>query len=325
VACCIGLIVLGAIIVRHIKARPKHGYLQIGVWLILSGGVLALYLSDYYKPPSRPRLLYFLDDPLAVVSYILIYIGNPFSLQSSVIVTAETFPLAKFFGGMGLLLFIVFMVQTLKKRTWNELQPVSFFLVIGLYGILCAVLTAVGRAELVPEQARSSRYISVALFLWLAIIYMLCSHRFNNPLHKGAYSKITTVFRFKALVLILAFRKRTSKVAKVFALTALLVCFNWTSYSCIKAVQRDHLLRSYAQQAILDNRYNYKFFKYITDNLEKWMLKKDIPKLRQLRLSVFGNNALVKSRRVQINPQVLERKGLESQNLGRPWRACGCH
>ncbi|MDM8553162.1 hypothetical protein QUF75_00310 [Desulfococcaceae bacterium HSG7] len=306
-------IVLGAIIVHHIKAKPKHGYFFIGIWIILSGSVLTLYLADYYKPPSHPRLLYFLDDPLAVASYILIYIGNPFSLQSKFVVMAETFPIAKFFGGMGILLFIAFMVQTLKKRTWRELQPISFFLIIGLYGLLCAVLTALGRAEMGHEQARSSRYITMALLLWLAVIYMLCSHRFDNPLHKSATAKIITVFRFKVLVLIFAFRKRTIKAAKVLALVAIIVCFNWTAFSCIKAVKRDHLLRSYAQQAVLDNRNDYNFLKYITGNPEKQMLKKDIPRLSKLRLSVFGDNVFAKNRRVKINPQVLVRQGLKAK------------
>ena len=48
------------------------------------------------------------------------------------------------------------------------------------------------------------------------------------------------------------------------------------------------------------------------------MLKKDIPRLRQLHLSVFGDNALAKSRSVQINPQVLVRKGLKAKTWDAP-------
>lgn len=311
-------ILLGQLIVANIKAKPKYGFLLIGGWILLSGGVIAVYLFNYQNPPGHPSLLYCLNDPLAVLAYMAVYIGNPFTLNPKFIVMAETFLIAKWFGVSGLVLFLFFLMQDLKNRSWTEFKPLSFFYILGLYGILCALLTAIGRAEFGLEQARASRYVTVAIFVWIAIVYKLYSLRIKKTYSDSESPKIAVVYRLAILTLIITLRKRSIKGFKIVALTVIIIFFNWTGYSCIKAVQRDHLIRRHAQQAVLNENNDLNFFKFITAFPGKQMIKKDIPRLKKFKLSVFNDDISGKGRVVKINPQAFVCQGLAARTWDVP-------
>jgi hypothetical protein len=145
----------------RVRVRP------LVLWLFFFGAVLGMYLIGYHKPPYHPSLMVVVESPLKFFSYVGTYFGRPISIPS-------LSPYGTILLGLsGLIAFFFLFVRIF--RTWppEALRAWSFFLIIGLYSVLTAALTAVGRAGFGYAQATSSRYTTVALLLWSSLIVMV--------------------------------------------------------------------------------------------------------------------------------------------------------
>lgn len=254
------LLLLG---IYQVKNPKKPCLYLIAAWIVFSGIIISLYLYGYKKPRGHPDLFFFLERPDEFISYICRYLGSSFNFFSDS--TLKSF----LFGPLGILIFSLFSAIYVYRKKGRELQSCFFFILIGLYGILGAVLTAIGRSGFGVDQAESSRYISVANFLWISVIYFLFSAK--TVLKSG--SKLT---------------KHVFKYAKVVILVVLFISLNIKSFKSISMFRETHASRTYGQYAVqygagLDGLKNL-----FPDPYR--LLRHDIPLLKRLRFSVFKNS-----------------------------------
>ena len=188
------IVILFFLLVYAMRIEQKANFVKVLAWIVLFVGILAVYLYKYEKPAYHPSLLYFLKDPISFAAYVAAYIGSPLSFYGKT--------LSILFGLFGLILFTFFSMRYIFRKPSRELKPWLFFLIIGLYSILSAVLTAVGRAEFGVAQATSSRYTTVSIILWVSVSFMIYAERHRNPFRSGGLKKalmITLIITFVAV------------------------------------------------------------------------------------------------------------------------------
>ncbi len=135
---------------------------NLALWA--AAGILTAcsYLYDYHTPSYHPPLSAVLRHPIEYPLYVLRYLGQPVLNWNG---TA-----AAWMGGAGLLAWIVLLY-----RTRVEKHVFASCLGLGLYAIGSALITGLARIEFGPDQAMSSRYITLANPLWLAIAFLAWS------------------------------------------------------------------------------------------------------------------------------------------------------
>lgn len=122
--------------------------------------VTRAYLRDYATPSYHPPLSSALNQPLQCVLYVLAYLGQPVWNLDPVISIVM--------GIIGLLLWSTSLVQLFLFAGLppDTLPPQS---ALALYAIGTAAITALGRVDIGLDQAMSSRYVTMANLLWIAV------------------------------------------------------------------------------------------------------------------------------------------------------------
>lgn len=149
----------------RVRVRP------LVLWFFIFGAVLGAYMIGYHKPSHHPSLMVVVESPIRFFSYVGIYLGSPVST-----VRLDSFGTI-LLGLSGLAAFLVYAVKIFRTGPPETLRTWSFFIIIGLYAVLTAVLTAVGRSGFGLFQATCSRYTTVALLLWSCLVVMGCAGR----------------------------------------------------------------------------------------------------------------------------------------------------
>lgn len=161
-------------------------WLRQSKWRVLTLASLALvlcllYFRHYTKPTGHGSLVQaVLHDPLGVMHYLLMYLGNPWYYLSGQRQLGGV--IARLGGG-------VFIGLALRSAWWLWRQPVKQPLVIALflyvlYISATALATAGGRECFGVAQALSSRYTTPMLMAWLAL---LLPYRPWNVKHRGGW------------------------------------------------------------------------------------------------------------------------------------------
>ena len=164
--------------VVSVKGSLKQKQIRFIIWILLFVGTFALYLIDYQKPQHNVNTLFFLKEPLVTLQYFLTLLGTP--LVHSVTIS----PL------IGLIIFLTYLVFTAHylKKSLPKLQldsKAAPWISIGLFSLLFALMTTVGRASLGVEQAMSSRYTTSSVLLIIATIHLWRLFSLNNVLLTG--------------------------------------------------------------------------------------------------------------------------------------------
>ncbi len=153
-----GLLVwpVGVVVLLWPKRRPAT---HIAVWAVLGALVSASYLYGYESPSYHPSFASGLAHPRALLRYVLQYLGQPLSPFSDAG--------AALLGCMGL---VAWTRQA--SGAYSRPSPVAKACVaFGLYAIGSALVTGMARVELGgPAQAMSSRYVTMANLLWVAVL-----------------------------------------------------------------------------------------------------------------------------------------------------------
>lgn len=159
-------LLFGALVLR----RPKA---QIASLVVCSAVIYGFYSQRYHTPSHHPAPN--TTDFGTLLSYIGTYLGSTFSGRLEI---------ARLVGWTGLLATIGIWISTLipaPRATRIEAAP---WMMIGLYGLVNAVGTAVGRSGMGIEQALASRYASLPGFFWLSsgVLGVLLWQRRQLPL-----------------------------------------------------------------------------------------------------------------------------------------------
>jgi hypothetical protein len=133
------------------------------VWLAVGAAVYASYFYHFERPYQAPIRSNFTSTAAikALVTYVFTYVGTPVGAYGQTAAAVS--------GGVGMVLFatLLFRLRAL-LRDPAYLLPAS----IGLQTLATASVSALGRAFFGVEQAMSSRYTTLSLPLWCAIVFL---------------------------------------------------------------------------------------------------------------------------------------------------------
>lgn len=162
-----GLIFADRTVPLAIRIRRDRGF--IFGWLLACGLSLGIYFYQYQKPSAHPSLAEALVKPGDAISYFLAFLGNPFAWGTQL----DNPGFAELLGGV---LVAVFSLLTLYIiRFWHDrtLRARSIgWLILGIYSMLSAAITTAGRVGFGVDQSLSSRYVTFAIYLPIAIVYL---------------------------------------------------------------------------------------------------------------------------------------------------------
>jgi hypothetical protein len=146
-------------------ARRRAGYLA--VWGAAGLASAALYLYDWHPVSGHMSLLAPVRHPDRFGLYVLAYLGSP-------IVFSHPHP-AAVIGAAGLLAS-VYLFWAVTRRHPAAVRRLSPFLLIYLYTLGSAVVTAGGRMGLGLQSALFSRYVILSSPFWvcLAVLAFFC-------------------------------------------------------------------------------------------------------------------------------------------------------
>jgi hypothetical protein len=140
------------------------------LWLFAFFANVALYFQDYEFPPSPGFWRILCLNPLQVVEYLLIFLGNPLVNQNS----DDEVTAGIIIGGVQFILFVTICILIFRWRRNSALMNhVWPWLTLGGYGILSALLATSGRAAFGVQQALSPRYGIFGVCLTAALIYLV--------------------------------------------------------------------------------------------------------------------------------------------------------
>lgn len=148
----LGLLLLGA------RVEPQRSRRAL-TWCAVGAALTGLYLLGY-APPDVGRTW----DPLLICRYVPIYLGAPLAPSST--------PCASALGAVALLAtpaLAVVLVRSGRLSRGDVLPHVA----LAAFAVGSALLAASARAGLGLDQARESRYTTIALLLWSSLAVLL--------------------------------------------------------------------------------------------------------------------------------------------------------
>lgn len=127
------------------------------LWGSVGAAIVAAYLWGYKGPAYHPALGSSAENPGVTLLYFLAYLGSPLATYSKV--------LAVCLGGTVLAAWLWCTVRLIKRREYWLLALWG----VGAYSVGSALLTCVARSSFGVDQALSSRYVTLATPVWLAM------------------------------------------------------------------------------------------------------------------------------------------------------------
>jgi hypothetical protein len=153
--------VLAALVLAHVKWDVPTA----ATWAAIGVVVTVIYLIGW-KPLYQSDPTFWLHHPVIFAHYVLTYLGSPLAfdrdMRTSTII-----------GFVGVTLFVSFIAagRSLRKNYAVDLSRSMFpWITLGLFGIANAVITGIGRDAFGLGQALSSRYVTMANFIWFGVI-----------------------------------------------------------------------------------------------------------------------------------------------------------
>ena len=198
-------IVVGMILL----VKRERKWKDISLWIVAFIVTTVLYYYKYTKPAHHPSLLAFINHPYDFIRYVFAYLGSPLSFgKKDISIT------------IGLLSVIIVCIGTISaKRSseedFNRLLP---WLALGLYAILSAAATGIGRLGFGVSQAVVSRYTTISTLLTISalviIVFWVKNYLRNN---KQLPTKSIVLISSTSTLLILSYILTVSYGEKAFA------------------------------------------------------------------------------------------------------------
>ncbi|HEV2815384.1 MAG TPA: hypothetical protein VGW10_19160 [Solirubrobacteraceae bacterium] len=161
------------------------------VWAALGVLTFVAYYAEYIDPPFHPSKTVFLEQPLELARYVVLYVGSPFGH------TAATGAVA----GLGLVAtFLAGAAYVVRHRADRALlDRSSFWLATGAYALGAAAITGVARVGHGWQQAGSSRYATVGALFAVSTLALVFAIAPRHGLGTRALALIALVLALPAL------------------------------------------------------------------------------------------------------------------------------
>lgn len=130
--------------------------LILPLWSALAVAITALYVVGYRSPPGHPSPWVALAQPLTLLHYVANYLSGPLGRHWAIGLAAGVAFLA--FAGLAF------------SRHRQRPDLVLPWIALGLYAAANALVTGIGRVGFGAGQGFSSRYVTIALLLAVALV-----------------------------------------------------------------------------------------------------------------------------------------------------------
>ncbi len=158
-----GLLVALALVPLVFTHGPGKTWVRLGLWGASWAVCLGLFMWHYPSGNLGVPPISWWPNPWPVGHYFFILLGTPLSADLGT---------AAYVGGVGLCLFLLGAGYTLGFASLRVRRLGLPWLCLGLFALLFAVLTTLGRAGLGIEQATSSRYTTTSGLLFVSLVYL---------------------------------------------------------------------------------------------------------------------------------------------------------
>jgi hypothetical protein len=157
-----GLLIWPVGLVAILLSARTHAprWREAGAWIVAGLAAYAIYIHGYIKPSGHPGLQFGVEHPFSFLQYVAAYVGSPFTGGADLV-------MAQLVGVIGIVAFTVVAL-----RRWKDPNAAPW-IALGIFGILGAASTAVGRVGFGTDQALSSRYVTLSTTLWVGLAGMI--------------------------------------------------------------------------------------------------------------------------------------------------------
>ncbi|MGJ3245359.1 MAG: hypothetical protein ACFE0I_04705 [Elainellaceae cyanobacterium] len=150
-----------------LKGNNRKTLIRCAIWGLLFLGTLAIYLIDFQGTgdfENLPSPTYVFEEPIKTLQYFFNLIGSPLT----------GFPATKLLPFIGLAVFLSFLFLTIRSMRLTRFgfdisERAAPWISIGLFALLFAGVTTIGRAGFGADQAVAPRYVTPTLLLVVAI------------------------------------------------------------------------------------------------------------------------------------------------------------
>ena len=140
------------------------------IWICAFLFEVCAYFYGYVKPGHHSPLWQAPSHPGAAAVYVLVFLGSPFTFGTKL----PPLSLGLGMGGLLVLLLLICAVYVWSKRYHRSLLGEALpWLMLSMVAVSAAVLTMIGRLGFGPNQARSSRYVTFAVMLPIALLALV--------------------------------------------------------------------------------------------------------------------------------------------------------
>lgn len=149
-------------------------------WVLAGSASTALFFWHWQAQGGHSFVANLLDHPKNVALFVLYYLGRP------VLYAHVTTGPPSYFAGTAFLVVFIASVGYLLLFRRDRIEPALGWLSIGGFGLMSAVITAVGRSARGPQAAEPSRYTTVSiLFVVATLALATLALAPQEPLEKG--------------------------------------------------------------------------------------------------------------------------------------------
>ena len=180
-----GLLVSLCLLFMYIVARSKK--IAIGISAGLALFQYIIYFTNYKSTNSSP-LTVFTNHPDFVLKYVALYLGAPFSYMINVV----NKPLIVF-AAITYVSIILVTVMKIKKYRKTSLEPALVPLMMAIYVLGTAALSAGGRYEFGVAQATAPRYTTMSLAGWCCVV-LIAAELFKTRNYRVIFFTVSLVF-----------------------------------------------------------------------------------------------------------------------------------
>ena len=259
------VIVLPVLTLVTAKSRSdllKQKWLFLG-WIAVFIGNIIIYFYDYQKPEVSPSLIPAFRNPEQTLQFFLAFLGSP--LGSGFEISPLTYSI--FIGGIEIGIFgCLFLYQLEHFKNLHLFQRTIGWIMIALYSIISALITAVGRVGFGVESALPSRYTTFSIYLMIAIIHLLpivLSHIYSQNNYRKSQvwlHKITVAIAITGMI-ILHYQSFTHSVKEIKSSYQLRMegktCLSFINIVENKFCIEENILGNYDYVKDLVNQLNY--------------------------------------------------------------------
>lgn len=163
------IVVFPILILKSRNQLNKNRWL-VFLWIASFIFSAVTYFYNYKKPEHHPSFLEALAHPQQAIQYFLSFLGAPLGIGN--VVDSKTSALT--IGLVLLLLLFASCFYLLRFiRDYALLDRMAGWLTIGLYTLISATITTLGRLGLGLEYSLSSRYTTFSVYLIVSLVHII--------------------------------------------------------------------------------------------------------------------------------------------------------